>query len=99
MVNRDCRVAAFPTAHGFRRFLQKHLPPHLDESPAPDPLSELVSQGPVRLPEEVTTRWPEISVDSGNAQPLSGYPIDHSVAPALVIEDFNFVAPAYRPGP
>ena len=46
---------SFPTAHAFRRFLQQVLPGHLEDFPAPDPLSGALLP-PVRLAPEITAR-------------------------------------------
>jgi deoxyribodipyrimidine photo-lyase len=49
---------AFPTAYGFRRFLQRSLPRHLGEWPAADPLARHRLPALRHLPRSVTTRWP-----------------------------------------
>lgn len=68
----------FPTAFSFRRFLAKHLGPHLEQTPDPDPLRRLRVPRIPSLPKEILKRWPaaEFPVD------LSRLPIDHSVAPS-----------------
>ena len=71
---------AYPTAYAFRRFLQKTLPSHLGDVPAPDPLSDV--RLPVAdLPGAVTRVWPEASdtLLSGHHGSLASLPIDHSV--------------------
>jgi deoxyribodipyrimidine photo-lyase len=72
---------AFPTAHGFRRFLQRSLPGHLGERPAADPLARGRWPRPPRLPGRVTTRWPPAApaLLAGDAAALAALPIDHSV--------------------
>jgi len=67
----------FLTAASFRRFLQKHLGPHLAETPAPDPFRGVRLPRLRQLPEELGRRWPaaRFPVD------LSRLPIDHGVAP------------------
>jgi deoxyribodipyrimidine photo-lyase len=47
---------AFPTAHSFRRFLQKELPRHLDDFPRARPLRAGLPLA--RLPAGVARRWP-----------------------------------------
>ncbi len=64
--------AAYPTAHSFRRFLQRRLPAFLDEAPSADPLRRAGLPMLRKLPS--LRRWP-------SATELSAIPIDHSVAP------------------
>jgi deoxyribodipyrimidine photo-lyase len=77
---------AFTTAHSFRAFLQKHLPEHLADAPAPDPLARLRLPALGALPHELTRRWPAASADILAASPkaLASLPIDHGVAPVAV---------------
>lgn len=67
----------FPTAHSFRRTLQKTLLPHLNVGPEAAPLQGLELPR-ARLSPEILRRWPahDLSLD------LSGLPIDHAVGPA-----------------
>ena len=67
----------FPTAFSFRRFLAKHLGPHLEQPPEPDPLKRLRVPRIASLPDDLLKRWPaaEFPVD------LARLPIDHAVAP------------------
>lgn len=67
----------FSTAFSFRRFLQKHLGPHLLETPDPDPLKGVRLPAPRQLPAELRRRWPatRFPVD------LARLPIDHGIAP------------------
>jgi deoxyribodipyrimidine photo-lyase len=78
------RVAdrVFPTAHAFRRFLQRELPRHLEEAPAPDPLRGVELPRPAGLPREISRRWPEATVAQLAGRALCELPIDHGVAPA-----------------
>jgi deoxyribodipyrimidine photo-lyase len=72
---------AFPTAFGFRRFLQRSLPRHLSERPEADPLVRR-RLPPLRgLPRAVMTRWPPATAAllGGEAAALAGLPIDHAV--------------------
>lgn len=72
---------AFPTAHGFRRFLQQSLPDHLGEAPSADPLARCRLPALRRLPEPVTRRWPPPgeALLGGAPCALATLPIDHSV--------------------
>ncbi len=76
---------AFPTAHGFRRFLQNNLPDHLDEFPLADPLATLAVAGSVQLPRAVTERWPEAVFEAGPRPSLDDLPIDHDVGPVSAV--------------
>jgi deoxyribodipyrimidine photo-lyase len=73
----------FPTAHAFRRFLQRALPPHLGEAPAPDPLAG-VRLPRATLPAEVRRRWPSADARTLRADVtvLAALPIDHAGGPA-----------------
>lgn len=73
----------FVTAYDFRRTLQKVLPEHLDDMPAPDPLAEPLPKRLKALPEEILQRWPAASADllAGKAGSLAALPIDHAVGP------------------
>lgn len=72
---------AFPTAHGFRRFLQRTLPRHLGERPAADPLARARLPVLRELPAEVTSRWPPAPAALLDGEPaaLAALPIDHAV--------------------
>ena len=75
---------AFPTAHAFRRFLQKTLPAHLAEFPSSNPLAKARAiSRPSSLRKDVTSRWPAASAVllSGEPPSLAALPIDHAVAP------------------
>ncbi|MBI4775613.1 MAG: deoxyribodipyrimidine photolyase [Deltaproteobacteria bacterium] len=74
----------FPTAHGFRRFLQAHLPKYLQAFPKPDPLENVNLPRPADLPEGIRKTWPMASEALLKDEPgaLSGLDIDHSVAPS-----------------
>jgi deoxyribodipyrimidine photo-lyase len=75
---------AFATAHAFRRFLQRVLPRHLDEAPAPDPLRHRPLPAPPRLPAGVLRRWPpaDPALLVGDPTALAALPVDHTVGPA-----------------
>lgn len=74
---------AFPTAHAFRRWLQKHLPEHLASVPAADPLAR-ADVGGAGVPRAVLSRWPRASraLLEGRPEALAALPIDHAVPPA-----------------
>ncbi len=71
----------FQTAHAFRRFLQKKLPSHLFEKPAPDPLKESKLKSPRSLPQTITQSWPRASMKMLKCEPkfLQSLSINHSV--------------------
>ncbi len=77
------RVAdrAFPTAHSFRTFLQKELPPHLLHMPVREPLAGVGKDTP-DLPGEVVDRWRFVSATELDdpTQMIASLPIDHTVA-------------------
>jgi len=75
-------TTTFPTAHAFRRFLQRELPDRLHAFPSTDPLDAPgVAGGSV--PDEVASRWPRATPEMLGASPvvLGSLPIDHHVAP------------------
>ncbi len=74
---------AFLTAHAFRRFLQRELPPHLADLPSPRPLARL-GLPPAAVPRAVTARWPRADGALLRAEPaaLARLAVDHGVAPA-----------------
>ena len=74
----------FARAYDFRRFLQKHLRPYLDELPEPDPLSRIRLPRLDALPTRVTRKWPVADVASlaDDLTLLSEFPIDHAVRPS-----------------
>jgi deoxyribodipyrimidine photo-lyase len=71
----------FTTAHAFRRFLHKHLPPHLQAFPEADPLAGVDLPRLPALPGAITARWPAATDDLLATAPeaLAGLPIDHGV--------------------
>ena len=70
----------FPTAHSFRRFLQKTLPAHFGDFPRRDPLARL-DLPKAAIPREVLERWPAPTRDLLEGDGLAALPIDHSVGP------------------
>lgn len=77
----------FARAVDFRRFLQKHLRPHLDQFPDPDPLKGRRLPKLPELPSEVTRRWPPARLRELLDEPsaLAALPIDHSVTPSAIV--------------
>lgn len=73
---------AFPTARGYRAFMQRTLRDHLRRLPADDPL-DVVPKRAAQLPATVCSRWPAASAAllRGDADPLAALPIDHSIRP------------------
>jgi len=84
---------AFVSAHDLRRFLHKHLAPHLSRLPQPEPLRG-VRLPQAELPGALARRWPAADaalLDEGDgrdtpagraacAARLAGLPIDHAVS-------------------
>ena len=72
---------AFPTALGFRRFLQATIWETMFDAPKPDPLARRRLPRLASLPAEVVRRWPaaETPLLSGGLD-LASLPIAHSVA-------------------
>ncbi|HET9555356.1 MAG TPA: deoxyribodipyrimidine photolyase [Anaeromyxobacteraceae bacterium] len=75
-------TAVYPTAHAFRRFLQRELPRHLASFPSPRPLIRPGLAG-ADLPPGVASAWPAASpaLLAGDAAALAALPIDHGVPP------------------
>jgi deoxyribodipyrimidine photo-lyase len=71
----------FPTAHGFRRFLQRTLPPYLLEPPKAEPLSEMKLVRLNAIPEAIVKRWPMASSEllKGDSTALASLPVNHDV--------------------
>lgn len=76
----------FPTAHAFRRFLQRELKPHLRQMPQSDPLRGQRLPGPATLPADIVGRYPPASeaLLAGDASALAQLPLDHSVGPVAI---------------
>ena len=72
---------AFPTAHSFRRFLQRELREYLAEFPKANPLDRLQLPTLGRLPAPILKRWPKAieSLLAGSDNRLRRLPIDRSV--------------------
>ncbi len=80
-------ASVFPSAHAFRRFLQRALPEHLSQWPCPSPLVglDLPRLAPAILA-PILARWPaaDPSLLAGDPAALARLPIDHAVPPAPV---------------
>lgn len=73
---------AFARAVDFRRFLQRTLATHLEETPAVDPLRGLRALPRLeRIPAHILERWPDASPEllAGRLDALSRLPVDPSV--------------------
>lgn len=77
---------AFPTARGYRGFVQRTLREHLQNFPDAEPLSELSrAAAPRDVPSEITARWPAVDMKvRAPGQFVRDLPIDHSVGPVAV---------------
>ncbi|HET8723925.1 MAG TPA: deoxyribodipyrimidine photolyase [Anaeromyxobacteraceae bacterium] len=74
--------AAFPTAHAFRRFVQREVRERLAAFPSTDPLDADGAAG-AEVPDAVARRWPRASSALLAVAPeaLRALPIDHGVPP------------------
>jgi deoxyribodipyrimidine photo-lyase len=72
---------AFPTAHAFRRFLQRELREHLAMFPKANPLARLQLPALGRLPATILKHWPRASASllTGSGERLRRLPINRSV--------------------
>jgi len=71
----------FPTAHGFRRFLQSILPLNVLEAPKAEPLKGMKLMRLNTISEEIVKRWPMASSEllTGDPVSLASLPINHDV--------------------
>ena len=85
---------AYPSAHAFRRFLQKHLREHLEELPKPDPLRGVELPRLADVPPSIRNRWPRADplLFLGKVEALAHLPIDHQVPPAAFPGGFESAA-------
>lgn len=76
----------FPSAYAFRRFLQRHLRPHLARFPEPDPTARLALPRLAELPGGLAARWPAAApaLLAGERAALATLPLDHAVTPTDV---------------
>ena len=70
----------FPTAHAFRRFIQKRCRDYLVQRPVADPLARL-ELPQAHVPKDILTRWPAAGPEllAGDPAALARLPIDHAV--------------------
>ena len=71
---------AFPTARGYRGFMQRNIREHLRAFPSEDPLARLEQDG-ATLPREVSSRWPKADLRARALTTAARLAIDHSVHP------------------
>lgn len=73
----------FTVARSFRAFLQKHLRPHLDAFPRPDPLAGVRLPVLRSLPTGILRRWPPAAAEllAGGSGVLDRFSINHAVRP------------------
>lgn len=75
----------FSRAYDFRRFLQKNLLPHLEETPAKDPLARKKLPELKAIPKEIKKQWPMADLKKLLGEGgLSSFKIDHDVAPSFL---------------
>lgn len=72
---------AFPTARGYRAFVQRTLRAHLADVPIDEPLAALTRRR-ISLPADVLERWPPLDVTASPRTTSAALAIDHDVAPA-----------------
>ena len=74
---------AFPTARGYRSFVQRVLREHLRDVPVEDPLAGGRLPALATLPPGVAVRWAPADARTlaGGTATLAAVPIDHSVGP------------------
>lgn len=71
---------AYPTARGYRGFVQKTLRRYLGEFPLEDPFAPLQTQrSKVAAPANVLKRWPAADLERTNVELTAHLPIDHTV--------------------
>lgn len=73
----------FPSAHAYRRFLQRELPRWLERLPAPDPLKGARLPRLAALPRDLHRRWPAAASGelARGSRLVAAVPVDHGVAP------------------
>ncbi len=74
---------AFPTAHAFRRFLQRELPSHLGDLPKPDPFVGAKLPTAPAMPKGIHEQWPAADLSDPRAL-AQALPIDQAVEPVDV---------------
>src|SRR5690606_21675121 len=61
----------FARAYDFRRWLQKHLEPHLSEMPKPAPFQGYRLREAPSIPQAILERWPEATAELLQADPAT----------------------------
>jgi deoxyribodipyrimidine photo-lyase len=76
----------FPSAFGFRRFLQKSLPEYLLAAPRPNPLEHPGLPATANVPPAIARRWPPASDEllAAKFAALAALPINQGVGPGAV---------------
>jgi deoxyribodipyrimidine photo-lyase len=75
---------AFPTARGYRAFMQRNLREHLASFPDEEPLAHLTHRGDASLTTDAQRRWPQADLDASPARTVATLPIDHAITPARI---------------
>ena len=81
LLPRSVAGRSFATAHAFRTFLQRALPPELEQFPQAQPLAALQVRVPVALDAAILARWPQATAEVLAGRTLGQLPIDHTVLP------------------
>jgi deoxyribodipyrimidine photo-lyase len=73
----------FSTAYSLRRYLQRHLLPHLLHMPLPDPLAEISLPPPPTLKSGIMKKWPpaDDAILAGKRKRLTTLPIGQDTGP------------------
>lgn len=76
----------FSTAYSLRRYLQRHLLPHLLHMPLPDPLAEMSLPPPPTLKSGIMKKWPpaDDAILAGKRKRLTTLPIGQDTGPVDV---------------
>ena len=72
---------AFPTAHGFRAHLQRHLRAQVSDWPERAPLERLPRTRRAPLSHHILSTWPAATATAMSRSALRKLPIDHTVMP------------------
>jgi deoxyribodipyrimidine photo-lyase len=77
---------AFPTARGYRAFMQRELKAHVRNVPDMDPLEPLGAGAIAEVPRDIVSRWAPASSSllQGDNAELAGLAIDHAVKPVAL---------------
>ena len=71
----------FSTAHAFRRAWQQVLCTHLAARPEANPLARPLPARAWAVPDDISTRWPDLFTWMSGGRGLTDLPIDHTVKP------------------